>query len=154
MGGKDEPRARLLLLRPAVSAAPPEPNPDLRFAAGVPACQRARKRVWQRGKRATDSDYRANDQAAQWAWAQAHPQYWRAWRERHPESVARNREAQGARNARRREALGVIAKEDAWTSESGLPAGTYRVEPWRGTDCKCGRVNRENLFVLSGVGAV
>ena len=123
-------------------------NPTQTYCSQL-ACQRARKRDWQRAKRASDPDYRANDRAAQRAWAQAHPQYWRDWRERHPESVARNRRAQGTRNARRRGALGVIAKEDAWTSESPLPAGTYRVEPWCGTDCKCGRVNRENLFVLS-----
>jgi hypothetical protein len=132
----------------------PRPQNPTQTYCSQPACQRARKRDWQRRKRATDPDYRANDQAAHRAWAQAHPQYWRAWRERHPESVVRNREAQGARNARRRGALGVIAKEDAWTSESCLPAGTYRVEPWRGTDCKCGRVNCENLFVLSAVDAV
>ena len=89
------------------------------------------------------------------AWAQAHPQYWRDWRERHPDSVARNRRAQGARNARRRAAADeAMAKEDAWTCESLLPAGTYRLEPWFGTDCKCGRVNRENLFVLSAVEAI
>jgi hypothetical protein len=132
----------------------PRPQNPTQTFCSQPACQRARKRAWQRSKRATDPDYRANDQAAQRAWAQAHPGYWRAWRERHPESVVRNREAQGRRNARRRGALGVIAKEDAWTSESCLPAGTYRVEPWPGTDCKCGRVNRENLFVLSAVEAI
>ena len=114
-----------------------------------------RKRDWQRRKRADDADYRANDRAAQRAWSRAHPQYWRAWRERHPGYVARNRGAQGVRNARRRAAADAgIAKEAAWTPESRLPAGTYRVEPWSGAkDCKCGRVNGQNLFVLSAVGA-
>lgn len=133
----------------------PRPQNPTQTYCSHPACQRARRRDWQRAKRVSDPDYRANDRAAQRAWAQAHPQYWRDWRERHPESVARNRRAQGTRNALRRGALGVIAKEDAWTSGSPLPAGTYRVEPWWcGTDCKCGRVNRENLFVLSVVEAI
>lgn len=133
----------------------PRPQNPTQTYCSQPACQRARKRDWQRAKRASDPDYRANDRAAQRAWAQAHPQYWRDWRERHPDAVARNRLAQGVRNARRRGmAVRVIAKEDAWTSESHLPGGTYRIEPWCGADCKCGRVNRENLFVLSVVEAI
>lgn len=129
-------------------------NPTQTYCS-QPSCQRARKRDWQRRKRADDADYRANDQAAQRAWSQAHPQYWRAWRERHPGYVVRNRAAQGMRNAGRRAAADTgIAKEDAWTPESPLPAGTYRVEPWSGArDCKCGRVTGQNLFVLSAVGA-
>ena len=61
----------------------------------------------------------------------------------------------GVRNAGRRAAADAgIAKEAAWTPESPLLAGTYRVEPWSGAkDCKCGRVNGQNLFVLSAVGA-
>ena len=120
--------------------APRPQNPTQTYCS-QPACQRARKR-------ASDPDYRANDQSAQRAWAQAHPQYWRAWREQHPEYVAENRRAQEARNARRRAAAGVIANEDTWTRESVLVAGTYRVEPWRASDCKCGRVNDKNLFVI------
>lgn len=128
----------------------PRPQNPTQTYCSQPGCQRARKRDWQRAKRASDPDYRANDQAAQRTWAQGHPQYWRAWRERHPDYVARNRRAQGVRNARRRSA-GVIANEDAWTPENTLMAGTYRVEPWRGPDCKCGRVNAGKLFLLSVV---
>jgi len=129
----------------------PRPQNPTQTYCSHAACQRARKRDWQRRKRASDPDYRANDRAARRAWAQAHPEYWRTWRERHPEYVARNRRAQGERNARRR-ALG-IAKEDVWTPERPLVAGTYRVEPWRAADCKCGRVNAQNLFLLSVVEA-
>ncbi len=128
----------------------PRPQNPTQTYCSQPACQRARKREWQRRQRARDPDYRANDQAAQRAWAQAHPQYWRAWRASHPDYVARNRQMQGARNARRG-AAGVIANEDAWTPESGLVAGTYRVEPWPGSDCKCGRVNAGKRFLLSAV---
>jgi hypothetical protein len=130
----------------------PRPQNPTQTYCSQPACQRSRKRDWQRRQRASDPDYRANDQAAQRVWAQGHPQYWRAWRERHPDYVVRNRRAQVGRNARRR-AAGVIANEDAWTRESVLVVGTYRVEPWLASDCKCGRVNPENLFLLSVVDA-
>jgi len=125
----------------------PRPQNPTQSYCSQPRCQRARKREWQRAKRAGDADYRANDRAAQRAWAQAHPRYWHDWRERHPEYVARNRQAQRGRNARRR--LRTIAKEDAWVRESALAAGTYRVEPWGGEDCKCGRVNGGKLFLIS-----
>ena len=124
----------------------PRPQNPTQTYCSDPRCQRARKRDWQRAKRAGDPDYRANDRAARQAWAQGHPGYWRDWRERHPEYVARNRLAQRARNARRH--AGAIAKEDAWVRESLLAAGTYRVEPWRGEDCECGRVSGGNLFSI------
>jgi hypothetical protein len=59
------------------------------------------------------------------------------------------RACQRARNARR--GVGAIAKEDASPRESVLPSGTYRVEPWCGADCKCGRVSGENLFSISRI---
>lgn len=128
----------------------PRPQNPTQSYCSQRACQRARKRDWQREKRTRDPDYRANDQAARRSWARTHPLYWRAWRERHPEYVERNRRGQAVRNARRR--AGVIAKEDAWMRERVLVAGTYRVEPWRGGDCKCGRINGQNLFVLKCLG--
>ena len=45
-------------------------------------CQRARKREWQRKKRATDSDYRQNQKDCQKRWLENHPDYWRAYRKR------------------------------------------------------------------------
>jgi glutathione S-transferase len=43
-----------------------------------------------------------------------------------------------------------------WTSVLAADLGHWPALklPWRGTDCKCGRVNRENLFVLSAVEAI
>ncbi len=100
-------------------------------------CQRAPKREWQRRERGEDPDYRANERAAQRAWARAHAQYWRRWRAAHPEYVQRNRLLQRGRNARRRAAAAGIANGDAWTRDSVLPPGRYRLEPWRcARDCK------------------
>ncbi|RQS20724.1 hypothetical protein [Burkholderia sp. Bp8998] len=44
------------------------------------ACQRARKRQWQREKLRTDSDYRDNQRDAQRAWLSQNPDYWRQYR--------------------------------------------------------------------------
>ena len=45
-------------------------------------CQRARKREWQRKKRASDPDYRKNQKDCQKRWLENHPDYWRAYRKR------------------------------------------------------------------------
>lgn len=135
------------------SFRPRAQNPNQRFCSEA-ACQRARKRQWQRRKRASDPDYRVNEQAAQRRWAGEHRGYWRQWREAHPEYVERNRLAQRARNARRGGAVdaSTLAKEDVWTGETALPSGTYQVRPWPGgEDCKCGRVSAERLFVINAV---
>jgi hypothetical protein len=123
------------------------------------ACQQARKRDWQNRKRREDPDYRDNQREAQRRWAGAHGGYWRTWREAHPAYVERNRLLQRKRNARRRRGRSVggcgasrgIAKMDAWRPESGFPPGTYRVVPWSGGDCKDGRVNPNNLFLISPI---
>ena len=45
-------------------------------------CQRARKREWQRKKRATDPDYRQNQNDCQKRWRERHPEYWREYRKK------------------------------------------------------------------------
>ncbi len=45
-------------------------------------CQRARKRAWQRKKRATDPDYRENQNDCQKRWRESHPEYWREYRKK------------------------------------------------------------------------
>ena len=141
-------------------------------------CQQARKRAWQKERRHTDPDYRENQREAQKRWAGRHPDYWREWRRRHPEYRERNRREQAKRNARQRTPMAsapqvppspppppppqgspvtddTIAKRDVWTRESGLNPGTYRVTPWAGgMDCKEGRVNPKNLFLISQVGGL
>ena len=89
-------------------------------------CQLARKRLWQRAKRTTDSDYRENQVAAQELWRRTHPDYWRKYREEHPDYTAANREQQKIRNARRSVTDFTIAKSDA--SGDQLPAeGVFKL---------------------------
>jgi hypothetical protein len=98
------------------------------------ACQRARRRRWQRQKLKSDADYRANQAAAQQRWRERHPEYWRRYRQTHPEYATRNRERQRQRN-RHRPSAGTgpspppIAKMDAYRSQQPIRSGTYRIVP-------------------------
>jgi hypothetical protein len=105
----------------------PRPQVPQQHFCSVAACQRARKRRWQRAKRAGDPDYRLNQAWAQAAWVARHPDYWRRYRLDHPEYGERNRLAQRERDRRRSEA--GLAKMDASTAESVVPSGTYRLCP-------------------------
>ncbi len=101
------------------------------------ACQRTRRRRWQRQKLKADADYRANQAAAQQRWGERHPDYWRHYRQTHPEYAARNRERQRTRNRRRRSAgtgpsPPPIAKMDAYGSQKPFCSGTYRLVPVTG----------------------
>ncbi|MEA3275647.1 MAG: hypothetical protein U9Q81_10245 [Pseudomonadota bacterium] len=98
------------------------------------ACQRTRRRRWQRQKLKADADYRANQAAAQRRWRERHPQYWRAYRQRHPGYTSRNREHQRDRNRRRRLAATgpsppAIANMDVCALGKGIVSGTYRLIP-------------------------
>jgi hypothetical protein len=98
------------------------------------ACQRARRRRWQRQKLKSDADYRANQAAAQQRWRERHPDYWRRYRQSHPDYGARNREQQRMRNHRRCSAgtgpsPPPIANMDAYGSQTALRSGTYRLVP-------------------------
>jgi hypothetical protein len=100
-----------------------------------PACQRTRRRRWQRAKLKADADYRANQAAAQRRWREHHPDYWRRYRQHHPDAAERNREKQRQRNRRRRSAgtgrapPAGFAKMDAYQAEKPLPSGTYCLVP-------------------------
>lgn len=90
-----------------------------------PECQRARKRQWQKEKRAKDSDYREAQAKAQRQWCSRNPDYWRRYRQRNPEYAERNRQEQRERNRRRR----LIAKMDALKAENAIIPGRYRLVP-------------------------
>ena len=155
----------------------PRPQVPKQRYCGERACQQARKRAWQKERLRDDPDYRENQREAQKRWAGRHPEYWRQWRQRHPEYRERNRRQQAERNVRQRAAMPLtghapppplppsppglsvtddtIAKSDVWTRETGLNPGTYRVTPWTADmDCKEGRVNRGNLFIISQIGGL
>lgn len=66
-----------------------------------PACQRERRKLWQRERRLADPDYRDNQAQAQQAWLGRNPDYWRDYRERHPEYAQANR-ARSADRSRER----------------------------------------------------
>ncbi|MEA3278221.1 MAG: hypothetical protein U9Q81_23615 [Pseudomonadota bacterium] len=98
------------------------------------ACQRTRRRRWQRRKLKADADYRANQAAAQRRWRERHPQYWRAYRKRHPQYTADNRKRQRERNRRRplsatAPSPPAIANMDAYACERPVRSGTYRLVP-------------------------
>ncbi len=102
------------------------PNPRLKEQSycSSKACQRARKRLWQKQKMARDSDYQANQRNAQRTWQEENPDYWRHYRGRNPEYVRRNRLAQQKRNKERRPREG-IAKMDTLRPFCSIEPGTY-----------------------------
>jgi len=91
-------------------------------------CQRARKRKWQRGKLAKDSDYRENQAAAQKEWCDRNKGYWKEYRRRNPAYAERNRQQQRKRNWLKRSRAG-IAKMDASGTENVISSGRYRLVP-------------------------
>jgi len=105
----------------------PHPQTPGQRYCSEPACQRERRRRWQRERQGSDADYRDNQRRAQQAWAAKHSEYWRDWRDRHPEYCERNRAQQQARNQRRR--ASPIAKMDASGADLPVPSGVYRLVP-------------------------
>ncbi len=100
-------------------------NPDQQYCSERD-CQRARKRIWQKNKLLSDSDYHANQSSAQSSWQEKNPNYWSKYRENHPDYVERNREHQRERNLRRcRQDTGLmpIAKMDALIVEINVVSG-------------------------------
>ncbi|WP_321785761.1 hypothetical protein [Paraburkholderia sp. J94] len=87
------------------------------------ACQRARRRDWQRNRLHNDSDYRDNQARAQAKWRAAHSGYWREYRAAHPAYREHNRSMQRLRNARR--SVRPIAKMDVIRLPRSLGSGFY-----------------------------
>ncbi len=98
--------------------------PDQSYCAD-PACQRERRKLWQRVRRAEDPDYRDNQARAQEAWLARNPDYWREYRRRNPEYTQRNRERQRTRSQERRD---VDSSRSLVVAGSVAPAsGLYRL---------------------------
>jgi hypothetical protein len=85
------------------------------------ACQRDRRKLWQRERRQRDDDYRDNQARAHARWLAKNPDYWTSYRSAHPEYVERNRAQQ--RNRGRSQASSNVANMDP--SSPALPSGVY-----------------------------
>ena len=87
------------------------------------ACQRVRKRCWQRQKISSDPDYRENQKNAQIKWRENNPDYWRKYRREHEKYRERNRVLQKKRDAKRR--VQHLAKMDASSDKIQIKQGGY-----------------------------
>ena len=115
----------------------PRPQVPRQSYCRAPACQRERRRRWQRAKRQNDPDYRDNQARAQRTWRKRNPDYWREYRSSHSQYRERNRTQQRQRNARRGERL--IAKMDASTRNFPVPSGIYQIN--RGPTSKIAKMD-------------
>lgn len=96
----------------------------------APACQRERKRRWQKARRATDPDYRDNDIQANHQWRRQHPDYWRSYRSQHPRAVMRNRDQQRQRDHAKRvrpPPAADLANENVSKRHFTVETGTYQL---------------------------
>lgn len=89
----------------------------------APACQKERRRRWQRDKLKADPDYLDNQHRAQQAWIERNPDYWRRYRETHPDYLERNRLMQQQRNGRPK--IPDIAKMDESAPATPAMSGVY-----------------------------
>jgi hypothetical protein len=103
-----------------------DPNPRVKNQryCSEKECQRARKRLWQKQKLATDPDYKANQRDCQKTWRDNNPDYWREYRERNEKYTERNRNRQ-----RERRRGGGVAKMDASGMDLALESGIYYIVP-------------------------
>ena len=101
----------------------PNPRSKNQKYCSKAACQRARKRKWQKDKMASDPDYRKTQREASIEWHKKNLDYYKKYRAATPDYVQKNREAQKTRNAKKR----MVAKMDALTDEHVLKPGLYHI---------------------------
>ncbi len=105
-------------------AFPTRPQSPNQAYCSSRACQRDRRKLWQRDRRRSDGDYRENQARAHEHWLSQNPDYYKQYRSANPAYAERNREQQRERLQRKRS--GPIANMDASKS---LPAlGIYRLD--------------------------
>lgn len=97
-------------------------------------CQRARKRVWNRMKLASDEDYREARRDAQKNWRKKNSDYWKQYRARKKDYVQKNRQQQRTRNRKQQQVDldNRIAKIDESLAKNTVLTGRYRIIPIRG----------------------
>jgi len=106
-------------------------NPNQKYC-GKPECQRARKRLWQKQKMASDPAYRENQRQANSEWLKNNPRYWDQYRKKCPEYTKRNRKMSKERMRIRRQVTYVIqlfAKMDASLVDTTRLSGYYGLIP-------------------------
>lgn len=102
------------------------------------ACQKARRRKWQKGKIDNDQTYRGDQKEAQNTWLDKRPDYWKQYRASHPEYTKRNRNKQKERNRSGKvrtaaeSSFSKIAKMDALSDKKHILSGRYRIIPLSG----------------------
>ena len=107
-------------------------NPN-RTYCNSPACQKVRKRIWQKQKMASDPDYKANQRDAQKVWRDANPDYYKKYRTRQAE---RNK---NKRVPLQNQAPNLIANMDASKSNYNMNTGVYKLIPM--TDGKIAKMD-------------
>lgn len=80
----------------------PVPYHPQQLVCSQAACQRQRRRDYQRQKIASDAVYRQVSRDSSQKWRRAHPGYWKRYRQSHPEQAERNRQRQQRRDQKRR----------------------------------------------------
>jgi hypothetical protein len=80
----------------------PAPYHPQQLVCSQSACQRQRRRDYQRQKIASDPVYRQVSRDSSQKWRRAHPGYWKQYRQRRPAQVERNRQRQQRRDQKRR----------------------------------------------------
>lgn len=110
-------------------------NPNRTFC-NSPACQKVRKRIWQKQKMASDPDYKANQRDAQKVWRDANPDYYKEYRKKNDalriHQKSRTRQADRNKNRRvhlQNQAPNLIAKMDALKSNNDMNTGVYQLIP-------------------------
>ena len=94
-------------------------------------CQNARRQRWRKQKLKTDTDYRADQYAAQKRWCRKNPGCWHKYRSSHWGCCRRNREKQTQWN-RKRELISKqapTAKRYELAGENGVEPGYYSLVP-------------------------
>jgi hypothetical protein len=96
----------------------------------TPACQKARKAIWQKQKLVTDPEYRKGQRLANQKWLANNPDYWKNYRKRNPEKAYRNRALQRIRNQRGQPDKTIgIAKMDVRKARNQSLLGQFWLVP-------------------------
>ena len=109
----------------------PRANVSNQQYCSLRTCQNARRQQWRKQKLSSDSDYKADQYAAQKRWLEKNPDYWKHYRACHPGYQQRNRKMQKHRNhKRRRSHTGeVVAKRYALKTANDIISGIYALSP-------------------------